>query len=302
MSLSAEADWILVDWGTSNVRLWACQHDGTLIAEKRSDKGMARLHQADYEPHLAELLSDVAVKAGCPILICGMAGAAAGWHEAAYLDTPADLQKLAQYAVSVPDCAADIRIIPGVAQRHAEKADVMRGEETLLYGAYQDTERAQLFCLPGTHSKWVRVQNGVITDFTTIMTGELFDLITSHSILAKTLTIGDFDKAAFHEGLGKGYQDAEHLTSQLFHLRASALLFGGSDEARTSFLSGLLIGAEIKGQLGANIMPVTLIASSQLANYYEIAFSYLNIPYQLCDSEKLAQIALLSLAQQIWEQ
>ena len=102
--------------------------------------------------------------------------------------------------------------------------------------------------------------------------------------------------------MGKGYQGAEHLTSQLFHLRASALLFGGSDEARTSFLSGLLIGAEIKGQLGSDSMFVTLIASSQLANYYEIAFSYLNIPYQLCDSEKLAQTALLSLAQQIWEQ
>ena len=117
-----------------------------------------------------------------PVLICGMAGARQGWVEAPYLKTPTRLDALHEGAVRV-DAGADIRILPGIAQARADRPDVMRGEETQLLGVL-DPGFAGLVCIPGTHSKWIRIEAGEIVEFATYMTGELFSVISQHSILS----------------------------------------------------------------------------------------------------------------------
>ena len=168
------ADIVLADWGTSNLRLWVMDAAGHIRAERRSDKGMGQLDRDRFGPELDCCLAAMAVPADTPVLICGMAGAAQGWREAPYLDAPCDLSTIGDGAVRVEHGGRDIRILPGIAQRERTAPDVMRGEETILYGlAWTGTGDATV-CLPGTHAKWARLSGGHLAGFRTMMTGEMF--------------------------------------------------------------------------------------------------------------------------------
>ena len=54
-----------------------------------------------------------------------------------------------------------------------------------------------LFCLPGTHSKWVEVEKGRIERFSTYMTGEVYAVLKQHSILGRMMEEGAADANAF---------------------------------------------------------------------------------------------------------
>src|SRR5690606_19488620 len=127
--------------------------------------------------------------AGLPAVVCGMAGARQGWREAAYLDTPAALDRLIERAVKVEDVAREVRILPGVAQRDAEHPDGMGGEGAQLLGLAEQGTRSGLVCMPGTHSKWVALEGSRVERFATVMTGEFFAVLAGHSILK--LAVGD---------------------------------------------------------------------------------------------------------------
>ena len=182
---SAPAAFVAVDWGTSSFRGWLVSADGEALAESRGSEGMLHCIGTGFAPVLRDHLAQLGAHEDMPVLICGMAGARQGWAEAPYLKTPTRLDVLHEGSIRV-DAPGDVRILPGVAQAHADRPDVMRGEETQLLGVTEPGFTG-LVCIPGTHSKWVSIEAGRIVEFTTYMTGELFSVISQHSILAQAV-------------------------------------------------------------------------------------------------------------------
>lgn len=298
--------YIAVDWGTSSFRLWLIGEDGSILAERRSGEGMTTAAQAGFAKVLQAHLDAVSAPADSPVIVCGMAGARQGWVEAGYIDTPTSLAAILTGAVSVPGQTRDVRILPGLAQRSKQAPDVMRGEETQLLGAIAaDAKGEQIVCMPGTHSKWVRVLDGQATGFSTFMTGELFDVITKHSILTHAVAgAADMpaDTEAFETALKAAFDKPALVTNLLFTARSGQLLHGLTAAGAQALISGTLIGAEIAGALasagqGASI---TLIASGRLQALYEDAFRSLSLPYQTIDADDAVRRGLSAAAEAIW--
>lgn len=274
--MTERVHWVAVDWGTSNLRGWGIAADGSTVFEKASAKGMGKLTREQFPTALAELLEGVtSSRSGqLEVLICGMAGARQGWLEAPYLQAPTDLRGLIAGAVRPDMDGSNIApaILPGICQK-AGADDVMRGEETQLLGlAALDPGFSGMVCMPGTHSKWAQLSGTHIERFSTAMTGELFEVLRSHSVLRHSLS-GDLDGPGRAEGFAAGAQAGldhpEQLLGTLFQVRASALLSGRQPDWCAGYLSGLLIGAEIGGNrhlIGTQAVP--LIGSPALCALY----------------------------------
>ncbi|WFS01397.1 2-dehydro-3-deoxygalactonokinase [Rhizobium tumorigenes] len=296
--------YVAVDWGTSSFRLWLIGTDGNILGERRSGEGMTTAASLGFAGVLQAHLDSLSVPADVPVIICGMAGARQGWVEAGYIDTPTSLSAILTGAVSVPGQDRDIRILPGLAQRSREAPDVIRGEETQLLGALSGESRGeQIVCMPGTHSKWVRVVDGTVSGFSTFMTGELFDVISKHSILAQAIAgAGEPDTAAFEAAVGAIFKQPTMATSLLFGARSGQLLHGLSPAGAKAWISGTLIGAEIAGALSSagDGATITLVASGGLQSLYETAFKSLSISYQTIDADAAVRRGLSAAAKAIW--
>lgn len=304
--MMADMKYILIDWGTSSFRLWAIDQGGTIAVSHHEARGMSSLGPAEYEPFLEGYLASKGIGAGVPVLICGMAGAKQGWQEAPYADLPTKLDTLFLAAVSVVSATTrDIRILPGVAQRDARRPDVMRGEETILLGAVLQGDANRLFCLPGTHSKWVSIQQNMITTITTMMTGELFALLKHHSTLSSLLDDDGTSLSAhpaFHDGVVAGADAPQDLPSLLFSIRSDALLNATDGKASLARLSGLLIGAELAAMRGHISGKVGLISQGALAYLYKSAMSILALSFEDIDSHEMVLSGLIYCADQIWRE
>lgn len=229
--------WIAVDWGTSHLRAWLMGCDGSVVERRQSDAGMGTLDRDGFEPALRALVGDALP---VPVLACGMVGSRQGWAEAPYASVPCPPPGAAE-AVRVPD--TDVRILPGVKQ--ARPADVMRGEETQIAGYLAGTPGFDgVICLPGTHTKWVHVSAGEIVSFRTAMTGEMFALLSTRSVLRHSMGTG-WDVSSFNAGVDQAISRPQALAAALFSLRAEGLLDGLDPDAARARLSGLLIGAEL---------------------------------------------------------
>lgn len=298
--MSSKTDWVAVDWGTSNVRAWGMGADGAETFASQSDKGMGKIKPPDYPDILAGLIGDHA-PAGTPVVVCGMAGARQGWREAAYIETPADLTALAQGAVEPPGSAFDVRILPGICQPDPGREDVMRGEETQLLGLLAMRPGFEgTVILPGTHSKWVEIKDGRVVRFATAMTGELYEILSQHSVLRHSFAAGDADgeeiEAGITEGMQAGLDDPALLTSLIFRTRAAALLSGKGPGWCSGYLSGLLVGAEIGGHGDwLTDQPVPLIGSARFGTLYGTALSMLGLSGEPMDAGA-ATISGLKLA------
>jgi 2-dehydro-3-deoxygalactonokinase len=298
---------VVVDWGTSSFRGWLMSADGVALAESRGGEGM--LHCAagtGFAPVLRDHLARLGAPEGAPVLICGMAGARQGWVEAPYLKTPTRLDGLHEGAIRV-DAPGDIRILPGVAQSRAERPDVMRGEETQLLGV-TEPDFTGLVCIPGTHSKWVSIEDGCIAEFSTYMTGELFSVIAQHSILAhavETASPADsrpFRDGPFREGLATALAAPTALTASLFRLRAAQLLGFEQRADGAARLSGLLIGSELADATGRHgaLRSVRLIAAGALGQLYAAALGAQDIDVTVVDAEQASRRGLVKAALKIW--
>lgn len=295
-----------VDWGTTSFRLWIIGEDGTVLAERRSGEGMTTANKTGFHSILEKHLAAVDAPGHLPAIICGMAGAKQGWVEAGYLDTPAALADIAYHAVAVPDLDRDIRILPGLAQRDRRHPDVMRGEETQLLGAAGDLGRGRhLVCMPGTHSKWVRLEDGAVSGFSTFMTGELFDVISKHSILSHSIADAHAfagDHPAFAAAVAEARTNPALATSLIFGARSGQLLHGASATDAKALLSGTLIGLEIAGALASakTIDSICLVASGSLGTLYQAALESLDCPLQVVDADTAVRSGLSTAAQAIW--
>jgi 2-dehydro-3-deoxygalactonokinase len=280
--VTSKTEWVAVDWGTSNVRAWGIAADGSHTFSRQSDRGMGKIGRTDYPAVLAELIGDSA-PAGTDTVVCGMAGARQGWLEAPYLDTPADLTRLATGAVQPDGTGFAVRILPGVCQRSSGHEDVMRGEETQLLGllALQPGFEGTAI-LPGTHSKWVEIRGGRIVRFSTAMTGELYEVLSQHSVLRHSFAAGAIDGPEIEDGIAEGMraglESPALATSLIFRTRAAALLSGKGADWCSGYLSGLLVGVEIGGHRDwLSGSPVPLIGSARFGRLYGAALKLIGV-------------------------
>jgi 2-dehydro-3-deoxygalactonokinase len=295
---------VAVDWGTSRFRCWMMSTAGTPLATSRGKEGMLHCAASGFAPVLRRHLDKLGAGADLPVLICGMAGARQGWVEAPYVETPARLDSLHERAVRV-DVPGDVRILPGVAQKSAQRPDVMRGEETQILGAIVSGFTG-LVCIPGTHSKWVRIKDGVVVEFTTFMTGELFSTIAAQTILAhavelRTPTLPD---AAFRAGLDAAAAEPAELTAALFRLRAAQLLGYEQRSGGAARLSGLLIGAEISAAAKryGTTEPLRLIAADDLCTLYDHALRHAGFHVTISNAEEASRQGLGKAAAALWQE
>jgi 2-dehydro-3-deoxygalactonokinase len=288
--------WLACDWGTTNVRAWRIEA-GKAVARASFPYGVSKIERGDVPLRLEQDIRPALRAEGLPVLLSGMAGSNLGWRPAPYIDCPADAKAIAAGLVQP---AERVWIVPGVCslgQSHGP--DVMRGEEVQIFGAISDLQSG-LFCLPGTHAKWVRVEGGKIVDFVTAMTGELYALLSQHSILA---TAQDpTDPQGFVVGLAAS-GDGDALGARLFGLRARQLT-GSLEQAQAAgFLSGLLIGSDVASSpnlLGGAIDdPVTLIGDPALCAAYGRALAARGRSYQTIDGEEAALAGLISIIEGI---
>ena len=257
---------IAVDWGTTNRRAYRVGADGALADEMEDDRGVLAVPKGGFDSAVAQIrerLGDL------PLLMGGMVGSNRGWVEAPYVPCPAGLPELAAGLEWVePERVA---IVPGICS--ADPADVMRGEEVQILGAYGEEIIAAdaLVCHPGTHNKWIRLDDGRITGFRTVMTGELFNLLKGHSILSDLLALPADRGAAFEAGVRRGFE-GDDLTAELFSVRARVLLGAAAREDSASYTSGLLIGADLRvGLRFAGEREIVVMARPELSRLYASA-------------------------------
>jgi 2-dehydro-3-deoxygalactonokinase len=262
------AAYIAVDWGTTNRRAYAMSEAGEVLDTLQDDRGVLALTPGDYPDAIAQLRERFGAQA---VVAAGMVGSTRGWREAAYIDAPATLQDLAEACLAV---APDVRIVPGVALRSGPRPDVMRGEEVQVLGAISSgaAPPTALFCQPGTHNKWIATVDGAITDFATVMTGELFALVRTHGILAGMLDGAVADGPAFREGLRRG-SEARNLAAALFEVRAGVLLDRLAPADAAAYASGLMIGADVGTRTDLAERPVHLLGGGALSALYDVAIT-----------------------------
>ncbi|WP_157218605.1 2-dehydro-3-deoxygalactonokinase [Flavisphingomonas formosensis] len=261
----SKAELLAVDWGTTNRRVYALAADGTVLATERDERGLLAVAPGTFAAEAAAIRTRFGT---LPMLCAGMVGSAKGWAEAPYLACPASFDALARSLLWVEPGAT--AIVPGLSAAHG---DVMRGEEVQLLGAVAAglAPADALLCQPGTHCKWARMERGMVIDFTTCITGELFALLRSHSLLAPFLTGGVEDGPAFRAGVAEGLSGK--LIAKLFGVRAAALLGRRSEADSAAFASGLLIGADVASQSLSTGATVHLLADPHLGCLYAAAIA-----------------------------
>jgi 2-dehydro-3-deoxygalactonokinase len=263
---------LAVDWGTSSLRAALLGANGAVLQERGAPRGIMAVPAGGFRTVFEDLCGDWLRQAG-RALVCGMAGSRQGWREAPYCACPADLRALAgQLAWIEP---GRIAIVPGLSCEHDGVPDVMRGEETQVLGALRllGVQDATLV-LPGTHSKWVRAAGGRVETFATFMTGEFYALLREHSILGRTM---EADGGALHEDafeLGVAHARAcGNLLQAAFSARTLALFGRMEAAALPSYLSGLVLGEELRTQVRAGDPPVVLVGAPALTRRYALALA-----------------------------
>jgi 2-dehydro-3-deoxygalactonokinase len=285
-----------VDWGTTNMRAWRFAADGTIVDARRAETGIGAIAGGDFagvlESVVGPWLGDDA-----RIILGGMIGSRNGWREIPYLDCPASLEALGGGALPVDFGAAAAWIAPGVHHRTAGGVhDVMRGEEVQLLGAGIGDG---MVILPGTHSKWARMAGGALAGFRTFLTGELYALFRRHSFVAQSIEGEARDPAAFAKGVERALADPA-ITALLFTVRTEALFDAIAPTGLADYLSGLLIGAEIRQGLETAEGPIAIIAEDALAERYEAALAQAGISdVTRIDGNKAAAAGLWAIGQSV---
>ena len=266
-----------VDWGTSNFRAFRIRH-GQTIATMGAGPGLLATPPDGFPAALRSAIGPWLDDGETRILLAGMVGSRQGWLEAPYLPCPADPAALAAATIPVLFEGATVRIVPGLQDTDTSGVpEVMRGEEVQLVGVLDATGPDALVCLPGSHSKWVRVEHGRIAGFATHLTGEAFAALRAHTILGRLMTDAPPEPAAFVppafiQGVDRSGQPGG-LLHHLFGVRTLGLFDRLAGTEAASFLSGVLIGHEVRA--AAPDRPVHLVGALALCILYAAAILHL---------------------------
>ncbi|MGP6460552.1 2-dehydro-3-deoxygalactonokinase [Pseudomonas parakoreensis] len=290
-----QAQLIALDWGTTSLRAYKLAAGGVVLEQRALSSGIMQLPKTPRVIHGGECADgfELAFEEACgdwldaqpdlPVIACGMVGSAQGWREAAYCETPANVANLGNSLQTLVSLRGTrVHIVPGVIQR-SRLPNVMRGEETQVLGVLQNLSAEAggdlLIGLPGSHSKWVEVIDGCITHFDTFMTGEVFAVLSEHSILGRTQQQGAaFDGLAFDRGVQVALSaDGElGVLSTLFSARTLGLTGELAATAQADYLSGLMIGHELaalaavqrRRRHSVHLPAIILIGNAQLCARY----------------------------------
>jgi 2-dehydro-3-deoxygalactonokinase len=286
---------IAVDWGTTNRRAYLIDGSGKRTGEFEDAKGVLSVPAGGFPAAIAEIRERLGDK---PLLLAGMVGSNRGWVEAPYVSCPASIDDLVKGLVRPGESEA---IVPGVSYIGGGRADVMRGEEVQALGAVAAglVEPDALVCHPGPHNKWVVLRQARIQSFRTVMTGELFSLLKEHSILADLLhgdvAANDVFKEAAHYAVFH-----EALPADLFSVRARVLLGQAKKEDAASYLSGLLIGTDVR--IGLTLPTgavVVVMGRPELTGLYAAAIAEANRDSVELDGEQCFLAGIQEIAKRI---
>lgn len=276
---------IVVDWGSSNFRAYRFDAEGEIRDRHQAEAGILTVRDGAFEDVLDREIGGW-IDRDAEILLSGMITSRNGWVETPYLEPPATLQGLKSKAVERhARSGARLLFLPGVCNRDPQP-DVMRGEEIQVFGASTPDENA-LIVLPGTHSKWVSVEHGAITRFSTFLTGEMFALLRQHSIIGRLIPAGASPERpeAFRAGVAFGFTGGGGgLLNDVFTVRAGALLGQFPPEDIAERLSGVLIGEEIRAGLASTSrsgLRPRLVGEAALVARYKTAFDALGLPCEI---------------------
>ena len=284
---------IALDWGTSSLRGARLDASGAVLEERAFPRGILSVEPggfpAVFAAHFGDWMALMQASGAQPLcLISGMAGSQQGWVEAPYCPCPAGLAEVAAQLQWV-DAQRRIAIVPGLRCEAAGVPDVMRGEETQVFGALQLLGEQDafegLFVLPGTHSKWVTVKGARIEHFTTLMTGEFYALLRHHSILARTLPAedGELDEGAFDAGVALALTGGS-LLHHAFSVRSLALFNRLPAAHAPSYLSGLVIGEELRSRQLVGDEQVVLVGEPALTERYRRALALCGVQARSLDA------------------
>ena len=243
-----------IDWGTTSFRAFRVGRDGAIRDRRTGPKGILNVPDGRFGDTLREEIGPWLAGGEDKVLLSGMIGSRQGWKEAPYLPCPAGAADLAGALVDIGFDWARVKIVPGVSGLdNSGVAEVMRGEETQVMGVPPLLRDGGIACLPGSHSKWVRVQDGRIVRFTTHMTGETFAALRGHTILGRMMRDGPAGGAPFDAGVARS-AEAGGLLHHLFGVRALALADRLKEAEAPAYLSGILIGHEVRSALAEAAM------------------------------------------------
>jgi 2-dehydro-3-deoxygalactonokinase len=286
---------IAVDWGTTNRRAYLLDSGGKCTGEFEDHKGILSVDPGGFETAVAEIRERLGDK---PLLLAGMIGSNRGWKEAPYVPAPAGIDDLAGALVWAGEREA---IVPGVSYLKNDRADVMRGEEVQVLGAVAAglVDADGLVCHPGTHNKWATLRHGEISDFRTVMTGEIFSLLKEHSILSDLLQSevepNDVFRGAAHHAIFN-----EALPAELFSVRARVLLGKAKKEDAACYTSGLMIGTDVR--IGLSLptsAQVTVIGRPELTRLYAAAIGQAGRDVVELDGEQCFLAGIQEIAKRI---
>jgi 2-dehydro-3-deoxygalactonokinase len=286
---------IAVDWGTTNRRAYLIDRSGACAREFEDGKGVLSIPAGGFPDAIAEIRRQLGDK---PLLLAGMIGSNRGWVEAPYVPCPAGLDALARAIVWAGEREA---IVPGVSYVGQGRADVMRGEEVQLLGGVAAglVDPEGFVCHPGTHNKWASLRRGTIHIFGTVMTGELFNLLKEHSILADLLQAPVDVNDAFKRGVRRA-MEREMLPADLFGARAAVLLGQANKDDTSSYVSGLLIGTDVRiGLTWPASARIGVMGRPELTRLYAAAIAETNREAVELDGEQCFLAGIRKIAEMI---
>lgn len=292
------AAFLACDWGSTNLRAWTIDRDGNELERRDFDLGVNRLKPGDAGQRFLQDVRPALNAEGLPALLCGGIGSNIGWMTVPYVDCPADLPAI---SMGLKSPAENVWIAPGIRCESLTPAgDVLRGEETQALGWLAADPARQvgrrLLCQPGTHAKWLVVEEGRIVRFLSAFTGELYAVLSAHSILRSDGKV--HDEAVFEEGLAAA-ADGDGLLNRIYSARSRVAGRGADQGSTGSYLSGLLIGAEVAATprlLGLEGAPVTLLGAPSLCARYARALDRLGVSTTLADGDEAVKAGLVALA------
>ncbi len=281
-------DFIAIDWGSSFLKAYHIAED-KMLDHFKSDKGVKNVTSKEEYPLIIKDIIHRFKNANenTPLLLTGMVGGASGWINTPYISCPFELNQMAKnliYAKTGSRFTNPVYIMPGLAVKNAHTASfgVIRGEEVQLIGSTIN-QVFDLIIIPGTHSKWVFMNDKsstMVNSFSTMMTGELYQVLLDHSLLGAAVTDKGFNDKGFVKGLWEGKTN-DNVIAALFSTRSRVMLEDLKAEEGSSYLSGMLIAAEIKSHLRYITYKhrIAVVAGKKLSELYKKAFDFFNIPH-----------------------
>jgi len=286
---------IIVDWGTSNFRAVLMDKNYSVVDSISTNDGMLSLERDEFHPFLIQILDKwILENTNIKIYMSGMVGSMNGWLETKYLTCDVSLSDLSSNLVKIPNIKEQIFIVPGVKIQKDGLIDLMRGEEIQIFGAIKKLNlKDAILILPGTHSKWVEVKDEKIVDFKTNMTGEVFSVMSTHTILAKSIKSKVFNEKAFDKGVELSLKN-EGILSHMFQARSQANDIG--EDGVYSFLSAIVIGSEIK-QMHSYFLPksVIIVGTSVLNDLYKKVLEKYDVQVDTVDAADATIEAMVSI-------